>query len=288
MLQLALRFRDGIGKTRPWLRPLVKRIQSALVVAGHVVSVDGRFGRKTEKALVAFQKAAMLPETGVMLAATWQAMQPQIEALYGEVMAQIKALMPEFRGDLDWVHAQEGHQGRPYWPGGSSGVTLDPGVDLGHADADLIEATYRHRLGDASWELIKEVLGIKGDLAKQALKDRPELKEVKLSEAMAYEVMPLVAKPYWDAISDRFPQLLEVKTPGTVQTVLLSLAYNRGPRNHHLKSLNEAMATRDWETIATKVRQMQQRHRLKGIRKRRRLEGDLIRSELAELTTAPN
>ena len=58
--------------------------------------------------------------------------------------------MEGFRGDLSWVHAREGHAGKAYWPGGVSGVTLDPGVDLGHVRPELFETAYKELLTSAN------------------------------------------------------------------------------------------------------------------------------------------
>lgn len=283
MIQVTLRFRDGIGATRPWLRPLVEQVQRALVLAGHPLVADGQFGNGTLNALKSFQRAANLPETGIMLASSWDALKPQFQILQRPVLAQIEKMMPTFHGDLDWVHAQEGHRGNPYWPGGQSGVTLDPGVDLGHANNALVESLFRPRLGDQQWEILMPVLGLKGESARDALSSSAFIKKIKIDRTMAHDVMAHVASTYWHKISDRFPVIKEASTPASVQTVLLSLAYNRGPHNHYLDSLKEPLADHDWLLAAWKVGRMQQRHKLKGIRLRRRMEGRLIRTELEEL-----
>ena len=43
-----------------------------------------------------------------------------------------------FHGDLAWLQDREGHVGKPYWPGGIAGVTLDPGFDLRFARLERI------------------------------------------------------------------------------------------------------------------------------------------------------
>ena len=70
-------------------------------------------------------------------------------------------------------------------------------------------------------------------------------------------------------------------TPGSVQTALLSLAYNRGPRNPRLDPLAAPMDARDWAGAADVIANMQQDHELPGIRSRRRREAGFIRAELA-------
>ena len=83
-----------------------------------------------------------------------------------------------FRGDLAWVHAREGHRGSPYWPGGASGVTLDPGVDLGHANPDLIESLYAPLLEPEQMAALRTVYGLKGNAAKAALDASPEINAI--------------------------------------------------------------------------------------------------------------
>ena len=54
----------------------------------------------------------------------------------------------DFDGDLGFLHDEEGHRGKPYYPGGEhSGVTFDPGADLAHIEGSLLEL-YRPLLTD--------------------------------------------------------------------------------------------------------------------------------------------
>ena len=183
-----------------------------------------------------------------------------------------------FHGDLAWVHAREGHNGHPYWPGGVSGVTLDPGMDLGHAKVDLIEGLYGPRLKAEEMAALRRVYGIKGDKAKAAI--TAEIKAISISRSVADAIFPVAARPYWDAICNRFATLKDADCPGSVQTVFLSLAYNRGAGNKGLNSLKDSMDTKNWAKVADIIGNMQQDHKLEGIRKRRRMEADLIRNIL--------
>jgi GH24 family phage-related lysozyme (muramidase) len=96
----------------------------------------------------------------------------------------------------------------------------------------------------------------------------------------AASIMPFAALGYWNRIRRRFQALQDPTTPASVQTALLSLAYNRGPANTYLEPLGTLLECRDWSNAAAKIAAMQQNHELEGIRIRRREEGLLIEAEL--------
>ena len=279
-----LRLKDGFSNTSPELRDEVKRLQLALKEAGHSVDTDGLFGEGTLKAVKAFQREHGLQDDGVVGSKTWTALARDEESQeHGahEEPAVDSSLLKGFRGDLSWVHAREGHKGKAYWPKGASGVTLDPGVDLGYADSSLIEAAYKNLLTGEQFAAVKKVLGIKRDAAEAALKADPVLQTIKISREQADTIFQFAAKPYWEKIVKRFPTLDDADTLGSVQTALLSLSYNRGPNNPGLAVLEEPLANKNWLLVANTIGSMQQNHRLPGIRKRRKMEADLIRKKLA-------
>ena len=199
-------------------------------------------------------------------------------------------VLPGFRGDIGWIHKQEGHRGWPYWPGGASGVTLDPGVDLGSADPELVLGGYRPHLSSQELSAVEAVMGIRGEDAKRVLgisisrTTDETLQSVRISRTTATEIFPHVARSYWEAIQARFKGLhhawTDVAVPAEVHTAMLSLAYNRGAHNKALKVLKPAIAEGDWGKLADLVGAMQQNHSLEGVRVRRRAEGELIRSAL--------
>ncbi len=189
--------------------------------------------------------------------------------------------LDKFRGDLGWIHKREGHNGSPYWPGGESGVTLDPGIDLGYIDMNLVYKAYGDLFTQENIDTLKSVVGLKGDQAHQALKSNTDLKKIKINSNQAEHVFPVVADPYWEKIANRYPTLKDQDTLPAVQTALLSIAYNRGPNNPRLKVLDHALETKDWQETAQVIGDMQQNHKLEGIRKRRRMEAELIRQALS-------
>lgn len=275
-----LRKRDGFPDTTPDRRPLVERLQRALNKAGHPTDVDGLFGAGTERALKAFQRSQGLQVDGIVGPATWRALGPHLRKRERPPTFDHVPGFETFHGDLDWVHQREGHAGKPYWPGGSSGVTLDPGFDLGHQTIDRTRSLYGSIFTPTQYRALKKVIGLRGDAARQALAGSAALQSTRVRRAQAAKVLPFVAVRYWTAAGGRFPTIRDAGTPGSVQTVMLSLAYNRGAKNKALQVRSEPLRNGQWLEVAERVGAMQQDHRLPGIRIRRRQEADLIRQEL--------
>ena len=280
MIRAELRRGDGLSSGRIWLRSVVKNAQTGLAHAGLALKADGKFGNGTAREVKAFQAASGFEETGVVEKNTWKALAPHLEVSVGDNQRAVAEHLNRFKGDLDWVHEREGHRGKPYWPGGASGVTLDPGVDLGHVPSERIESLYATILKVREIRILEKVFGIKGEDARTALNTVPRIKDIRVSRDQAYQVMPHAAKSYWDGIVRRFKATARRDTPPSVQTVMLSLAYNRGVFNRCLESLGELLQARDWHSVADAVGAMQQKHKLKGIRLRRRQEAALVRAEL--------
>ncbi len=280
MNRKTLRKKDGFTSTTPWLRSEVRRMQLALREAGFSMDADGFFGSGTEQVVKTFQEDHGLSADGLVAAKTWAGLDSFLQKAIGTVAQLVRNVMPDFHGDLDWVHMQEGHVGKPYWPAGKSGVTLDPGVDLGYADPELVKNLFGSMLSHAQWQAVEKVFGINGAEAKAALKADLVLQGIRISRKQADEVMPFAAKRYWRDIVARFPSLADEETLPAVQTVMLSLSYNRGPGNRGLEVLAAPLAARDWAVVRDEVGTMQQDHSLEGIRRRRRWEAALIDSEI--------
>jgi peptidoglycan hydrolase-like protein with peptidoglycan-binding domain len=290
---------DGFPRQRPEARSEVAHLQRLLVRRRHALEVDGLYGALTTSAVRDIQADAGLPQTGSVDDATWRVLESTpaagtepgaggagavpSEAGPGSAEGDGSDGRPapagpldDFLGDLDWLHAQEGHAGRAYWPGGRSGVTLDPGFDLGHQEPTVIRAHYETMLTPEELEAALSVHGVAGGAARRALKKNATLLSIRVSREQAASVMPVIAGPYWRGICRRFPVLEAPSTPSGVQTALLSLAFNRGVHNRGLRVLDEPLRAGAWVECARRVRAMQQDHELRGIRLRRRREADLI------------
>ena len=277
---ITLRRGDGLRQMTPAFMPAVERLQRALDRAGHPLLPDGRFGEDTELAVRGFQKLSGLLVDGVAGPATWRLLERFQRP--GERLGDHRRVLgfESFHGDLAWLQDREGHVGKPYWPGGIAGVTLDPGFDLRFARLERIREHYAVVLSPEQEGALARVIGRRGGDARDALYRSPLLQSIQIPRALAMQVMPHIAVDYWQAIAARFPGLEAPETPPAVHTVMLSLAYNRGPENPELDIVRSAITRRDWTGVAELVRRMQQDHELPGIRSRRRLEASLILDEL--------
>jgi len=243
--------------------------------------IDGMFGPGTERAVKRLQKGRGLAQDGIVGPKTWEALGPFVPLSSVDAPAGLGT----FHGDLDWVHRWEGHAGKPYWPGGRSGVTLDPGFDLRYQTEESLRRHYSI-LRTPQLAVLSACLGLRGHAARDHLRGSPEtrdesvLRGIRISRATADAIFPHVAVEYWQPITKRFRVLDHPDTPGSVQTAMLSLSYNRGPGNKDLQALVNPLATKNWIWLAEVIGGMQQDHPLPGIRQRRRAESELILCEV--------
>lgn len=278
MTRKTLRLKDGFNTTNPHLRDEVKVLQNALVKNGYTVDTDGFFGDDTDKVVKQFQADNGLKADGIVGRGTWVKLGFKDESANYPIP---DGVLVGFRGDLAFIHAREGHRGYPYWPGGASGVTLDPGFDLGHVEPETFKKYYQDILSVDEINQLNNALGVKGEAAKSLLRANPQWKNIKVSGSEASKIFPIAADKYWKGITKRYPALIKEDTPGSVQTAFLSLAYNRGIGNPGINLLKSSLESKNWEGLATELAAMQQDHKLEGIRIRRRMEADLIRNEIA-------
>jgi len=189
--------------------------------------------------------------------------------------------MKDFKGDLGFLHSKEGHNGKPYTiPGTASGVTLDPGCDLGYVDKNLFEKAYRPLVERGLWTQqqyneVKKAFGKKGVAAEEFLKNNRIVQTIRIPKKVALDLLDIIAEPYWLDTIERFPELLDSDVPPEVHTVALSLAYNRGPWNKHLAVLSDPIKKKDWDRYADLVDAM---HNDTLLKSRRDSEADLIRN----------
>jgi len=104
-----LRLFDGFKHTHPHLRDEVKALQRELNQEGFKLKLDGRFGRDTETAVQAFQRANGLDDDGIVGPLTWAALRreaaPQPENVFETTYAGNNASLLE---QLDAVERYRG------------------------------------------------------------------------------------------------------------------------------------------------------------------------------------
>ena len=169
----------------------------------------------------------------------------------------------------------------PIWPGGSSGVTVGIGYDVGANKASQVEKDWRGRLPDADVDALKKVAGKMGQAGKNAL------------GAVAHVVVPFdVAKEvFFTATLPRYARLTREAYPGVeklphdAQAALLSLVYNRGAsmkntdRRKEMRAIRDLVSARDLDGIADQLRAMKRlwdKEKLRGLHVRRDAEADLV------------
>jgi hypothetical protein len=200
-----------------------------------------------------------------------------------------------FRGDLLWVYNEEGsgakhYKSSAYYPDSltdpqtQSGVTIDPGLDLGSADRNLIMEVINlyHREGclhPSQMELLKMAIGKKRfDAIEWINKYRSEFKnEFLVPEELAVYVMDNITAPdYWEPIASGLPDLLKIEEDylaKAIHTALLSYAYNRG-WSRTIVIFKEICEKKDWVYAAATISNTQ--HKLKALNDRRKRESELI------------
>ncbi|UTW46314.1 peptidoglycan-binding protein [bacterium SCSIO 12696] len=306
-----LKHEDGFPHKNPSVNHEVKHLQRLLrLIFDKPIAIDGLFGRKTEKMIFDVQQHGQLQKTGIVDDATWRviestalsahAAEPTDAKLSASQRSQTTSNLNDdrgklnleksaidhnqidgFRGSLERIHRWEGHAGKAYWPGGNSGVTLDPGYDLGQQPFDRTLHLYRDILDRTQLRAAEDATGLRGQQAKRQLRHSSELVSIRVSRSQALSIFPILISPYWLAITQRFPALTNTATPPEVQTALLSLAFNRGPSNLGLVVLKPHIQIEDWLSCSREISAMQQDHQLRGIRQRRREEAELIKDALS-------
>ena len=167
--------------------PEVDALRDHLRAAGFPPAASGPLGADDIKAINAAYRDVLgmgpYPWAGPMLRA----------ALVAEVSVRERPGLGSFRGRVGFLLRWEGHYGHPYWPGGRSGVTLDPGCDLGWCDPKLLDlylpVVGSHRLR----EELQPLLGLRGADAQRAT-NSPRLSVITIGRLEASTMMTTTNK----------------------------------------------------------------------------------------------
>jgi GH24 family phage-related lysozyme (muramidase) len=170
------------------------------------------------------------------------------------------------------------------WPGGSSGITIGVGYDLGFVTEDQFEEDWSPFLSGDEIERLKDVINLSGDKAAQRAK---EFGDIKIKRADAEQVFKERTLPlYSQKTENAFPGVDQL--PAAVQGALVSLVFNRGPgmngdSRREMRAVRDAVADADLQEIADQIRAMKRLWEgkgLDGLLKRRDAEADLVESAI--------
>ena len=185
----------------------------------------------------------------------------------------------------------EKHYTHPEWPGGSSGITVGVGYDLGYATKTKISQDFRGKVSDNMLLVMQRCAGVSGAAAASLLH------EVKSSIDIPWDVgMDVFMNRdvlQWISIVNKAVPNCEFLNP-TCLGVLVSLAYNRGAagfnsstdRNREMKAIRDLMAAKRFNEIPNQFRAMARLWPgVSGLQGRRYREAKLFEQGLAQGAT---
>ena len=201
-------------------------------------------------------------------------------AIEANMIVSTKGLDEIVRFEISSFSFFERRLANPIWPGGSSGVTIGIGYDLGFNTRGQIEKAWRGKLPDAEVDALLIAAGVKGEAAKALL---PRVKHVTVSVEAAKAVFFTDTLPrFADRTRKAYPGV--EKLPADAQAMLLSLVYNRGAsmsgsRRREMRAIQPLVVNQDLNGIAEQIRSMKRLwigKGLPGLLKRRDKEAELI------------
>lgn len=166
------------------------------------------------------------------------------------------------------------------WPGGSSGITIGVGYDLGYVTIDQFESDWEPFLTADQLARLKTAIGKTGIAAKNRTSQFSDIK-IKPDYAEAVflnRTLPLHALRTEHA----FPGVDQL--PEDAQGALLSLVFNRGTsmvgdRRREMLAIRNAVPQKDLKEIAAQLRSMKRLwvgKGLDGLIKRREAEARMV------------
>lgn len=204
-----------------------------------------------------------------------------------------------FNGNLRWIHNEEGSgaefYGRSVYfpdsitkPQTESGITIDPGIDLGSGNRKVIYDVINfyaqeNLLTTLQVTYLREAVGLKKLSAINWLKNYKSAFKNKFLVPDNIALQMLVeysAPPYWKPLVDNVPGLNKIRSEyikNAVHTALLSMSYNRGWAKT-AKLAKEFVEVCNWDGLAKKIQSV--KHRMDSLNDRREREGNLILAAL--------
>jgi len=174
---------------------------------------------------------------------------------------------------------------KPSWPGGDSGVTIGIGYDAGYETLTQFTKDWGNNLPIDSFNLLKPVIGIKGEKARDLLKG--DILNIRIPFNMAYDVFVKNDVPRYFAMTKKiYPQLEELNED--TQGALVSMVFNRGTSlagdsRTEMRAIVDLVAKKDYEGIAEEIeksKRLWEHKGLDGLVLRREAESDLVRNSI--------
>lgn len=200
-----------------------------------------------------------------------------------------------FKGSLAWVHNEEG-SGAKYYnsscyfpdsrlkPQSCSGITIDPGLDLGQADDKLISEVLEFYLGKGLMDLtqvtlLKKAEGLtKYDAIEWIRKNEKYFKGKMLIpfDDSLFVMDKYTAPLYWKPLIEKMPELLLISPnykASAVHTAVLSYSYNRGSKRT-IEIAQDYLKLKNYDGLARAISNTY--HSMKSLRDRRKKEAKII------------
>ena len=170
----------------------------------------------------------------------------------------------------------------PSWPQGNSGITIGIGYDLGYVTKQQFEKDWKNSVSENKLNMLKNVIGLKGDAAKNALNS--SLKQIEIPYDDAISVFYVSSVPTYARETANVYHGIELLPPDA-QGALLSLVYNRGgslvgDTRIEMKNIAGLVKSKNLPGIANEIRKMkrlwQDKPNMRGLLLRREREAILV------------
>jgi GH24 family phage-related lysozyme (muramidase) len=263
--------------------PDVARAQDLLNRDGAILDTDGDFGGGMEVAVREFQVRSGLKVSAVVDDPTWQRL-----LVLPEPSPEMPARAVAFicREEVASREYYDAHASRPTWPGGSSGVTIGVGYDLGYESG--LETDWARLLTPVQITALKPWVGVKGTAAEAAVASLNAITIPWYSAWLSFIGKSLPS--YVDQTRQAFATSQAL--PSLCFGVLVSLVYNRGTSmtdspshpgdRQEMRDIREAVASGHLDAIPGLLRSMERLWPLgNGLRTRREQEAELFEAGLA-------
>jgi GH24 family phage-related lysozyme (muramidase) len=265
----------------------IVKIQQRLNELGYTIyPMFNNYGPKTTNAVKNFQKDNGLPETGIMNSKTYSLLFPENKN-YLIVSKQTIDKLIEF--EISSKSYYDKYLQNPHFPGGSSGITIGLGYDLGYHTEDEIRRDWSSYISSVNLSRLIKVARLKGNIAKSNVNS---LKDIKITYNDAFKVFIEVSYPkYVNQTISIYPELNKLHSSAI--GALVSLVYNRGnsvngANRVEMKELQTCIKNSNYECMSDTIIKMKRlwvNTNLKGLLSRRDWEASMCLNQQSNQET---